>query len=165
MVGLQRWLSIWTTKTIGTRRKTTVVRFKWRTLVVSGFSQVSYCCGWLQMENDGGHPGRTTVVSFIWSTIAMIYRPRAAVVGFKWSTLVVVGFSQTTTVLRFRWITTALGYRRKTTVVGFKLRTLVLSDLLQVNNYSGWLQMKKPWWPSTENDSGELHMGEQQWWA
>ena len=70
--------------------------------MVSGLLQVSNYCGWLQMENGGGHPRRTTVVSFIWRTTAISYRPRAAVVGFNWSTLVVVGFDQRTTVVSFR---------------------------------------------------------------
>ena len=41
----------------------------------------------------------------------------------------------------FRW-RTAVGFERRTSVDGFKWRTLVVSGLLQVNNYSGWLQMK-----------------------
>ena len=77
-------------------------RFKWITLVVSGLLQVSNYSGSFIMENGGGYPCRKTVVSFIWRTTAMSYRPRAAVVGFKWSTLVVVGFNQRTTVVSFR---------------------------------------------------------------
>ena len=52
------------------------------------------------------------------------------------------GIPRRKTVVSFIWRTTALGYRRRTTVVGFKWRTLVVNGLQQVNNKSGWLQMK-----------------------
>ena len=52
-----------------------------------------------------------------------------------------LGYIRKTTVVGFRW-RTAVGFERRTTVDGFKWRTLVVSGLLQVNNYSGWLQMK-----------------------
>ena len=80
---------------------------------------------------------------------------RTSVVGFKWRT--VVGFAKRTTVVSFRWRTTALGNRRRT-VLCFKWRTLVLRPLLQVNNYSGWLKMKKSGGLRPENDGGELQM-------
>ena len=50
--------------------------------------------GWLQMENDGDFPRRTTVVSFGWKTTALGYRRRTTVVGFKWRRLVVSGLLQ-----------------------------------------------------------------------
>ena len=62
-------------------------------------------------------------------------------VEFKYRTA--VGFAGRMTVVSFRCRTTALDCRRRTTVVGFKSRTLVVSGLLQVNNYSSWLQMEK----------------------
>ena len=43
-------------------------------------------------------------------------------------------------------------------MVGFKRRTLVVSGLLQVNNYSGWLNNEERRWLFTQNDSGELQM-------
>ena len=41
---------------------TTVLCFKWKTLVVGGELQVENYRGWLQMKNGGGLSRRTTVV-------------------------------------------------------------------------------------------------------
>ena len=87
---------------------------------------------WFFTENDSGE--------LEMETAALGYR-RRTVVGIKWK--IAVGFARRLTVVSFRWSTTALGRRRRTTVVGFKWRTLVVSGLLQVNNYSGWLQINK----------------------
>ena len=46
-----------------------------------------------------------------------------------------------TAVVSFRWNTSALGYSQRRVVVGFKWITLLVSGLLQLNVYSGWLQM------------------------
>ena len=121
---------------------------------MGGELQVENYSGWLQKKNGGGLPRKTIVVSFIWRTTAISYRPRAAVVGFKWSTLVAV---RRTKVASFRRRTTAMGYRWRTTVVGFKKRTLVKqlkwlekscrlntendSGAHQMENNSGWVQM------------------------
>ena len=50
--------------------------------------------GWLQMENSGGFPRKTTVVSFRWISTSLGYRRRTTVVGFKWRTLMVSGLLQ-----------------------------------------------------------------------
>ena len=84
----------WKTTALGCGRRTAVVGFKWKTLVVSGLLQVNNCCGWLQMENGGGHPRRRTAACV--KLQQMSYRPRSAMVGFKWSLSVVVGFAQRT---------------------------------------------------------------------
>ena len=49
---------------------------------------------WLQMENGGRFPRRTTVVSFRWRSTSLGYIRRTAVVGFKWRTLMVSGLLQ-----------------------------------------------------------------------
>ena len=64
-----------------------------------------------------------------------------------------------------------MDYRRRTTVVGFKWRKSVVDGELQVENYSGWLQMKSSvglprstrvvsvrWRATAENDGGELEI-------
>ena len=51
--------------------------------MVSGLLQVNNCSSWLQMENSGGFPPRTTVVNFRCHS-----RWRTIVVGFKWRRLV-----------------------------------------------------------------------------
>ena len=43
-------------------------------------------------------------------------------------------------------------------MAGFTWRTLVVSGLLQVNNYSVWLQMENNDKLCAENDIGELHI-------
>ena len=57
---------------------------------MGGELQVENYSGWLQKNNGGGLPRKTIVMSFIWRTTAISYRPRTALVGFKWSTLVAV---------------------------------------------------------------------------
>ena len=108
-----------------------------------------------------GFAWRTTVMSL--RTTAFGYKRRTRVVGLKWGKLVISGllqvnnysgrlqmengggFPRRLSVVNFRWRTTALGYRRRTTVVDFKWGTLVMSDLLQVNNYSGWVHGERQW--------------------
>ena len=69
----------------GYRRRTTVMGFKWKTLVIRGLLQVNNYNSWFQMKNGGDFPRRTTVVSFRWGTAALGYRRRTTVVGFKWN--------------------------------------------------------------------------------
>ena len=52
----------WRTTALGYKRRTRVAGFKWRTLAISGLLQVNTYSDWLQMENSGGFPQRTTVV-------------------------------------------------------------------------------------------------------
>ena len=98
---------------------------------MSGLLPVNNYSGWLQMKNGGGLPRRTTVVG-----------DELQVENYSdWLQMKNGGgLPQGTTVVSFRWrTTTTIGPRW--TVVGFKWRTLV-GDELQVENNSGWLQMK-----------------------
>ena len=97
---------------MGCRRKTTVVGFKWRTLLEDGELQM------LQMKSSGCLPLSTTIVRFRWRATALGYRRRTTMVSLKWRT-------------------TSLGNRQRTTLVGFKGRTSVVGGKLQVKNYSG----------------------------
>ena len=64
-VGFARRMTVvsfrWRTTALGCRPKITVVGLKLRTLVVSGLLQVTSKSSWLQMENSGVFPRRTTV--------------------------------------------------------------------------------------------------------
>ena len=58
-----KWRTTARSRAKGYRRRTTVMGFKWKTLVMRGLLQVNDYNSWFQMKNGCGFPLRTTVVT------------------------------------------------------------------------------------------------------